>query len=116
MVLSVNPDLTPAQLKNILKSTTDPVVDENNYYGMVGSGRVNAYKAVRYAYNNCPLMIENTTFSITKSFIRNQISISDVTFDTNAAIFIKTGDLTIDNGEFEIKNGSTLHIVNYTCQ
>jgi hypothetical protein len=46
---SINPCLSTADVKAILKSTTDPVVDAANYPGMVGTGRVNAYKAVKKA-------------------------------------------------------------------
>lgn len=47
LILSMNPSLNPDQLEAILKSTTDPIDNVNpNYIGMLGTGRINAFKAV----------------------------------------------------------------------
>jgi PKD repeat protein len=47
LILSVNPDLTPDQVEEILKTTSDNIDDLNpTYIGMIGAGRVNAYQAV----------------------------------------------------------------------
>jgi len=46
---AVNPCLTPAWTQSILKKTADPIVDANKFSNMVGSGRVNAHKAVKMA-------------------------------------------------------------------
>lgn len=115
LVLSVKPDLSPADLQTVLKSTTDPVADEADYSGMVGTGRINAYKAVCYTYNNYPLTITDSTFTGNNTFTRNQININNSTFDSNSNVEIKTGDITI-NGPFEAELGCSLLITNYTCQ
>lgn len=49
LILSINPCLSPAEIENIIKYTTDPITDANNFLGLVGTGRVNAYKAVKAA-------------------------------------------------------------------
>ncbi len=49
LMLSVNSCLANSQLKDILKNTVDPIADANNFKGVVGTGRVNAYKAVKVA-------------------------------------------------------------------
>lgn len=47
LVLSMNPDLTPAEVENILESTCDDISVQNpTYNGMLGAGRVNAFTAV----------------------------------------------------------------------
>lgn len=46
LMYSVNPCLTSSWVQDILKNTTDPIVDAANYPGLVGTGRLNAYKAV----------------------------------------------------------------------
>jgi PKD repeat protein len=49
LILSVNPDLTPDELENILKSTTeniDAVPGNEIYAGKLGTGRIDAYAAV----------------------------------------------------------------------
>jgi serine protease len=49
LMYCVNPCLTSATCQDILKNTTDPIVDATSYPGKVGTGRVNAFKAVRAA-------------------------------------------------------------------
>ncbi|MBK9356735.1 MAG: S8 family serine peptidase [Bacteroidales bacterium] len=46
LVLSINQELTPAQVENIIKTTTDDIYPLNpDYTGMLGTGRINAYQA-----------------------------------------------------------------------
>lgn len=49
LMYSVNPCLTSSSCQNILKNTTDPIVDAANYPGTIGTGRVNAFEAVKAA-------------------------------------------------------------------
>lgn len=47
LILSVNPNLLPAQVEQILESTADDISVQNpNYIGLLGSGRINAYQAL----------------------------------------------------------------------
>jgi len=48
---SVNSCLTPSLVQDILKNTTDPILDAQNYPGEVGTGRINTYRAVQAAQN-----------------------------------------------------------------
>lgn len=48
LVLSVNPDLTPDDVEDILKNTAVDIDDINpNYAGQLGAGRIDAYEAVK---------------------------------------------------------------------
>jgi len=49
LMYSVNPCLSPSWVQDILKNTTDSIVDANDYKGLVGTGRLNAYQAVKTA-------------------------------------------------------------------
>lgn len=49
LMYSVNPCITPSICQDILKHTTDPIIDAANFPNGVGTGRVNAYNAVRVA-------------------------------------------------------------------
>jgi len=49
LMKSINPCLTPALAKSIIQSTADPVVDASSDPNMVGSGRINAFNAVKLA-------------------------------------------------------------------
>ena len=47
LILSVNPDLSPEEVEDIMKSTADDIYALNpNYMGKLGTGRINAYRAV----------------------------------------------------------------------
>lgn len=52
LIKSINPCLTPEDVQYILKSTTDPIVDKLQYPGTIGTGRLNAYKAVKLAHDS----------------------------------------------------------------
>jgi subtilisin family serine protease len=49
LMYAINPCLSPASVQDILKQTTDPIVDAANFPGQVGTGRLNTYKAVKAA-------------------------------------------------------------------
>jgi subtilisin family serine protease len=49
LMYAVNPCMAPAMVQDILKQTTDPILDAANYPGQVGTGRLNTYKAVKAA-------------------------------------------------------------------
>jgi PKD repeat protein len=47
LILSINPELSPEQVEEILKSTSDDIDAINpDYAGLMGAGRINAYQAV----------------------------------------------------------------------
>lgn len=60
LILSANPDLTPEELKYILKSTCDNVDAENaDFIDSIGAGRINALAAVNAAVAaNAPLVAD----------------------------------------------------------
>lgn len=64
MVRAVNPNLTARQVMNIIKTTADPSIysipENEPYIGKLGSGKIDAYAAVRAA---CAVDLENETFS-----------------------------------------------------
>jgi hypothetical protein len=49
LMLSVNDCLSPKQIEDILESTTNPITDAANFPNGVGSGYLNAYRAVKAA-------------------------------------------------------------------
>lgn len=52
LVYSINPNFTPLEVKNLLKSTADDIywIPENQQYqGLLGSGRLNVFRAVKEA-------------------------------------------------------------------
>jgi hypothetical protein len=52
LVISVNPSLTPAEVRTIIRNTADDIYHipfNQQYLGLIGTGRVNAYRAVLQA-------------------------------------------------------------------
>lgn len=49
LMYSINPCMTPSLCQDILKNTTDPILDASSYPNGVGTGRVNAFEAVKAA-------------------------------------------------------------------
>ncbi|GIV28076.1 MAG: hypothetical protein KatS3mg027_1890 [Bacteroidia bacterium] len=56
LMKSVNPCLTPHDIDEILSNpaNADPINDANQYPGLLGAGRLNAFKAVQAAQNYIP--------------------------------------------------------------
>ncbi|MCX6234590.1 MAG: S8 family serine peptidase [Bacteroidetes bacterium] len=115
LIKSINPVLNPAQVQDIIKTTTDPIVDaelyEINGQSQTGTGRINAYKAVQKAdstLNNYNIYNgQNITWTDTV-YVRNYINIqpggrltikSFVGFNSNARVDVQKGaKLIIDGG------------------
>ncbi len=49
LMKSVNPCLNSNWVQDLLKNTTDPIADASDFPGEIGTGRLNAYKAVKAA-------------------------------------------------------------------
>ncbi len=48
LMLSLNPNLTPTEIKNCLTSSADNIDTQNpNFVGLLGAGRINAYQAMQ---------------------------------------------------------------------
>lgn len=64
-IWSVKNDLTQIQLENLIKNTSDNIDTQNpTYVGLIGSGRVNALKAVSCLQNNISPAISPSTPSV----------------------------------------------------
>ena len=110
LMLSINPCLTPADIEIILKATTDPIADGHLYPGLVGTGRLNAYKAVQMAAGYTPDITANTLWD-TPKFVNgtftvksgNTLTITDkvklgegalIYVEPNAKLVVNSGHLT----------------------
>lgn len=69
MIIAVNPNLTANQVVDILKSTADTTIydipENSNYIGLLGTGRLDAYKAVKQA---CTINLNNSYLSSIHEF------------------------------------------------
>ena len=110
LIKSVNRCLTPEDVQDIIKQTADSIKDEYLYPGLLGAGRVNAYKAVALAqtyHNQNDTITSNVTWS-THSFRGGTVvidSLSSLTITgtlyctpTTRIIVRPGGKLIVDGG------------------
>jgi hypothetical protein len=114
LMLSVNPCLKPAEIEEIIKSTTDPIADADLYPGLLGSGRLNAYKAVKKAmeWGNSNLEVasgENKTINSIMMYDNIYVRSGGVLNFTNTTIYIDSmGIIVVEPGATLIINNSTI--------
>ena len=108
LIRSINSNLTPAEIENIIKTTADPIADAHLYPGLLGSGRVNAYKALQAACST--INFTNQTVSANRTITGCNINVQNVTVQNNAKLTIDAANVTTINGPFEVKLGSQLEI------
>lgn len=116
LVLSVNPDLPPQVVCNVLKNSADKVggyaYDVNGRCDQMGYGRVNA--------NNAVWMVCDTTFHTNDTIINNErtvtgcdVYLENVIVTNNSLLRVNyKNSVTIDN-KFYIGNNSILDIKRY---
>lgn len=119
LILSVNPNLTSQEVRNIIEMTTkklegysyQTISGRSNgaWNNETGYGLVDAHAAVQAA--TCTSSLYSQTIS-TNRFIRscnNSFSVQNATISNNAKLTIKSNETTI-NGTFEMKSGSQFEI------
>jgi len=101
LMLSVNPNLTPAQIENIIKATADPIADASSFPGQLGAGRLNAYAAVRASCSTLVINFINQPPVTANKTIENScgdITIQNVTITNGATLILKAGgDINVEN-------------------
>ena len=112
LLKSIDKNLTPAQIKNIIQTTADPIADAHLYPGTIGAGRVNAHAAVLAArcYSGLPIVHGTITQSVTWNTdkhaigtitVPNNVTLtiaSTVKFDHESSIIVHPGGKLIVNG------------------
>ncbi len=89
LLKSIDPEFSPAEIQYFIKSTADPVSDANNYPGMLGAGRINAFKAVEKAYYCNPVIVNSD-----ETWSDNRIIVCGIEVTNNAKLTI-TGEVKL---------------------
>ncbi|HBZ65775.1 MAG TPA: hypothetical protein DEO70_02985 [Bacteroidales bacterium] len=110
LLKSINKDFTPAEIQHIIKSTTDPVADAALFPGIIGTGRINAYKAVKMANECNPVIITgNETWNTDREIICGiTIEQGGVLTITSTIKLSKHSKIIIEPGGKLIINGGKL--------
>lgn len=104
LMKSVNPCLTPSQVQSIVKCTADTVWDANLYQGLIGTGRINAYEAVKRAATK---FVQNQNFSSAYTITAHILEVGNhVTSD------LTYGNVVINNGANITLNGRLYVLLN----
>ncbi len=108
LMLEVNPCLTPAEIELLVEQSADPIADAANFVGLIGSGRLNAYKAIMLAGTKT---YNNTTLSGNQNLSAGySINLTNVSIGNNSNINLSARKEVSINGSFEIPLGSTFTI------
>lgn len=109
LMKSVNPCITPAQAQAIIKSTADPIADASNYPGLVGAGRINAYKAV---YQATLTGTVNVGGSITRNvmYTAPYSVVCTASITNKAVVTLQARQSIVLNPGFSVSEGCTLII------
>lgn len=108
LMKSINPCLTPSEAQSIIKSTADPVADEYLYPGMLGAGRINAYKAVKKTGTREYI---NTTLTGTQSLSAGfGFNLINVVIGNNSNVTLTARKEAVISGTFEVPSGSAFEI------
>lgn len=103
-----NEAISAAAVEAILKGSTDPIADGASYPGLIGTGRLNAYKALLQTQSTDKTITTNTTWDNPKTVFGNLIVeagavltiTSKVYFGPNSRFIVKqNGKVVVDGGE-----------------
>lgn len=116
LMVSVNPCLSPSEIEDIIKSTTDPVADAADFPGEVGTGRLNAYEAVLEAVNVGTGYV-NSKYNTSKTFTApSKIASSGKMLPGANVVFKASHEVELLPG-FEVQSGAAFEVdMNYVCQ
>jgi len=79
LILSVNPNLTPDKVEEVLETTCDNIDVQNpSYVGQMGAGRINAYAAVQEAQNTISTVYADFTANSTLVSMGGSIDFTDL--------------------------------------
>lgn len=110
LMYSVNLGLTPPEVKRMIQRTAADIysIPENaEYVGLLGAGRIDAYKAVKEA-GTTYLRGEQNSKAISAGYGFN---LNDVTINARANVTLKARKLVEIVGAFEVPLGSTFEIM-----
>ena len=120
LMLSINPNLTVSQIRNIIESTAQKVRTDLYDYEIktgrpngtwndsMGYGLIDAYAAVLQVA--CRIKFTNQIVATDTAIIGCEINVQNVTVQNNAKLTLAAKYLTTINGPFEVTLGSQLNI------
>ncbi|MCF7832415.1 MAG: S8 family serine peptidase [Candidatus Marinimicrobia bacterium] len=111
LLLSINSDLTPSQVRNIIETTADDDDAGDGFDNYYGHGKINAYKALKYTLENYGgTLTQNITVSSGRTLdikTGTTVNLNSYTFTSSGGTIIVENGATI-NPYICLKNGSAI--------
>ena len=122
LVAAVNPCLTAQQIRDIVINTADPSLYQltvnQPVIGLLGSGRLDAYQAVKRAFDLGTIFVQNRTYNGTTlenaatllfagSNVTNTLPFGLVTVNANANVTFRSTREIVIKGGFTVRNNAT---------
>jgi len=105
LLKSINEDFTPAEIQEFIKRTADPVTDGQNYQGLIGAGRINAFAAVDLAANCTPEVITGNEI-----WTDDKVLLCGITLEDGAELTIQSTVKLSHRSKIVVKRGGKLTI------
>jgi subtilisin family serine protease len=102
LILSINPCYTPAQVEYIIKSTTKPINDASSFPGLVGTGYLDMYEALKKAAGRSGQLATSETWTNDEFIGGNVIIPSGITLTIKGKVLCRPDAL------FTVKKGGKL--------
>jgi len=103
LLKSLNPNFTPGEIEYFIKATADPIIDEAQYPGLVGAGRLNIYKALQLAADCNPIVISSP-----ETWYENRDIVCDLIIEDGGILTIKGITKISHNARIIVKRGGVL--------
>lgn len=118
------PGFAPDMLRNLLVNYTDNIYGQNpNYTGKLGSGRLNAYRALLAGYQSCIPYIHlteadedqlNDALEVQYVSAADSIAVENVVLD-HTDIYFQAGETMVFKPGFQVVNGSSFQAFITSC-
>lgn len=105
LMKSIDPCLTPARAKSLIQANADPIVDASSYPGMLGAGKINAFKCVKAAGTKT----YSGSFTGTNTYTAGyEANLNNVTVQSSSNLTVQARSVISLTGTFSAPLGSIL--------
>lgn len=106
LMFAIDPTLTPADVRQVISQSGDPIADEYpDYVGLLGAGRINAYKACSLTFQR---LRPATTVSANQTWTDVRVFKGDITVRSGTTLTIRGTVYMPAGGRITVERGATL--------
>jgi subtilisin family serine protease len=110
LIRSLNSCFSPEDIENIIKATAEPIADASQYPGIIGAGRINAYKALQLAQQ----YLQPTNITTSTVWNNSRGVYADLIIESGTTLTIRNATIKfMPNTKIIVKPGGKLAL--YGC-